>query len=355
MKIGARLGGIAATAVASVALLALGACGNPIARLTTERAVGNAFGKALAEPGLTLQISLGVTAGQLLKINQIEHGGSSFTAEGASALSHASFVVDVYPGHGESIQSKQFQTDPNNQLELALEVHGTRPVEVRFLDGAVYARADLHRLLTDFGQNPSAASRAQRGLRKADGYLPGLAALADGRWVSVDRQQLAPLLKLGDPNASSNSATQARAGTLLDHLKSALINNTSYSNRGDHGGRTEYQLSVQARAVLQEISGDLSNLAGDAGGVTGRMTQSLSQALARAPQTVVAQLWVKDNKAQELDIDINQFVHKYPFAVPVRVLIAPGSLVAVPTGAIPLQLSKIPGLLGGLGGIGQPS
>ena len=27
------------------------------------------------------------------------------------------------------------------------------------------------------------------------------------------------------------------------------------------------------------------------------------------PQTVVAQLWVKDNKAQEVDLDLNQFIH----------------------------------------------
>ncbi len=67
----------------------------------------------------------------------------------------------------------------------------------------------------------------------------------------------------------------------------------------------------------------------------------------------MAQLWVKNNKAQELDIDINQFAHTFPFAVPVRIVIAPGSPVAAPSGATPLQLSKIAGLLGGLGSMRQ--
>jgi hypothetical protein len=348
MKVRARLVGIAAT---GVALLTLGACGNPIARISTERAVSNAFDKALAQPGLNLQVSLGITAAQLQKINQVEHGSRSLTTQEASALARMSIVVDAYSGHGESIQSKQFQADRNNQLQLTLQEGGGRLLELRFIQGAVFARADLQGLLTDFGQDPSAAAQSQSELRTADGYLPGLADLAKGKWVSVDRQQWAMLLQMSGLNGSSAGANSARATALVDHLKSALTDHTSYQSRGDHGGRTEYQLTVQARTVLREISGDLPNLAGSAGGVSGQMTQDLSRALAQAPQTAVVQLWVKDNTAQELDIDINQFVHQFPFAVPVRIAITPGSPIAVPAGATPVQLSKLGGLLGGLGAI----
>src|SRR5206468_7279982 len=78
----------------------------------------------------------------------------------------------------------------------------------------------------------------------------------------------------------------------------------------------------------------------------------MAAALAKVPQTVTLELWVKDNKMQEVDLDLNQFAHKYPFALPLRVMIAAGSPVAVPRGATPLQISGIAGLLGGLAGMG---
>ncbi len=78
------------------------------------------------------------------------------------------------------------------------------------------------------------------------------------------------------------------------------------------------------------------------------MTQAINRAIATAPQTVVAQLWVKNNKLQEVDVDLNQFAHTYPFALPLRVVIASGSPVAVPPGRRRSQISGIAGILGGL-------
>jgi len=74
-----------------------------------------------------------------------------------------------------------------------------------------------------------------------------------------------------------------------------------------------------------------------------------------ANQTVVFDLWVSSGKVQEIEVDLNQFAHKYSFAVPLRVVISPGTPIQAPTGATNLDLSKIPQLLGGLisGGLGR--
>src|SRR5262249_29165148 len=215
-------------------------------------------------------------------------------------------------------------------------------------------------LLTDFDQTPAAAGGVESSLREADLFLPGLAALGQGKWVSVNARQLEPLIKQGERNASGNSKSKTDSAALLNHLKSALINNTTYANAGNHGGRTEYRLNVQAKDVLRQLSSDLSNLAQNstlpgASGATSQMTDALNHAIAKAPQHVVLQLWVKDNKMQEVDLDLNQFAHKYPFALPLRILIGSGSPVAAPLGATPLQISRIAGLLGGLGGLGGSS
>jgi hypothetical protein len=356
MTFGAKWGGIVA---AGVALVALAACGNPIAQLSTERAVGTAAGQALDQAGLNIQVSLAATPAQLLQVGRMENGDGRFTRQMAVALSRTSLVVNVHSGHGESVQSKQFGADPDNQVELALQVGVDRPVDVRYLGGVLYARADLQALLSEFGQPPAAAQRARDGLAQADTYLPGLAALGAGKWVSINLQQLTPLLKLGGVDPSGSSQYQALPTALLDQLGATLKNNSTYSNLGNHGGRTEYQLNLKAGAILQRLSGDVSALMGrmpipGASGMSSEMTQAINRAIATAPQTVVSQLWVKDNKLQEVDVDLNQFTHTYPFALPLRVVIASGSPVAAPR-ATPLQISGIAGILGGLGNLGGAS
>ena len=363
MKHRAFWGGMAAVAGA---VLALGACGNPIAHLTTERAIGNAVSNQLAQPGLNMQVSLGVTPAQLLELNRIEHGDASFTPQVASSLSRTSLRINVDPGHGESLQSKQFASDTNNRYEFAIQVGNAQPVQVRYVDGRLYARADLPTLISDFGGRASTVTNVQRELGEADLYVPGVAALGHGKWISADPKALAPLLQRGASNSSNgNSAiSQTDTRTLLNHIKSALTSNTGYSNLGNHGGRTEYQLKVRAHDFLQSLRStlpnDLSSIAGraavpGASSLGSQVSKAIDGALAKTPknETIAFQLWVKDNRAQEIDVDVNQFVRKYPFAVPLRFVFAPAAPVTAPSNAAPLDFSKVSGLLGGLmGGAG---
>jgi hypothetical protein len=79
--------------------------------------------------------------------------------------------------------------------------------------------------------------------------------------------------------------------------------------------------------------------------------------LAKIPAGLKAtvQLWVQNNKAQELDFDLNQFDHKYAFPVPLKVVIAEGTTVQAPSGATAIDLSPIAGLLSrGLAGGVKP-
>jgi hypothetical protein len=353
MTLGPRWGGVAA---AGAAVVALAACGNPIAHLTTDRAVANVADQALAQPGLNLQISLAVSQTDLLQMSRTGRTDVGMTPAMAAALSRTSLVVNVYAGHGESIQSKQFQTDPDNQVELAVQVRGDRPLDLRYRGGVMYARANMQALLSDFGQPLARAKSLQDELAMGDTFVPGLAALGAGKWVSAHPQQLAPLLKLGGLGTSGTSQYQAGSSALLDHLESVLQNNTVYSNPVNQGGRTEYQANVQAGAILEHLSADVSGLAASiplpgASGISSAVSQAINQAVATVPQTVCFQMWVKNNKLQEVDLDLNQFTHTYPFAVPLRVLVAPGSPVATPH-ATPLRISGIAGLLGGLGNLG---
>jgi hypothetical protein len=363
MKHRAWIGGLASLGVAA---LALAACGNPVTRLSAQQAVGDAVNNALAGPGVNIRVSLGVNPQQLMQINRVEHGGSDLTPQAASAISKTSIAVNVYPGHGESIGSQQFATDTSNQLGLAVDVGNSTPVQVRYLGGVLYAQANLGTLVSEFGPSSASAGKIQGELQNADKYVHGLGALADGGWVSANLDALSPFLKSGRSNASGTDNYGADVASVLNQLKAALTTNATYSDLGTHGGRTEYQITVHARSFLQHLAtslqGDIAKLGGSmplpgASNATDQITKPLSQAANQVPanQKVVAHLWVKGNTAQELDLDINQFDHKFSFAVPLRFVLASPAPVAMPTGVTPIDFSNVSKLLGGLMGAGQSS
>src|SRR5262249_47276418 len=137
MKHRARWGGLAAVGVSAV--LALGACGNPPAHLTTKQGAASIVNAALDRPGLSLRLTLG-------GVDQLVQGAHAITPKVAANLANAAVVVDVYSGHGESIRSPQFAADADNQLDLAVQMGHSTPLAVRYRAGTLYARADLANL-----------------------------------------------------------------------------------------------------------------------------------------------------------------------------------------------------------------
>lgn len=359
---GARLksrAGLAGLAGVAAAVLALGACGNPIARITTERAVSNSVGAVLSQPGISLRISLGATAQQLMQIDAATSHTKTLTPKMADAIASMSIVVDFATGHGESLKSAQVRTDHANQLDFALQIGSAAPVEIRYLNQTIYVRADATTLLTDFGVAASKAASFQNALQKGDAFLPGLGALGQGQWVSLQTSALAPLLgglKSKLP-ATTPGANPTASRQLLDQLRTDFKSNATYTNAGTHNGRTEYLVTLAAHNFVQQVTSALPASISSIPGASS-VTKGLSGLASKVPpnQTVVMQLWVSNNKAQEIDVDLNQFKHSLPFAVPLRVMIASATPVTAPGGATALDLSKIGSLLGGLlGGTSTPA
>jgi hypothetical protein len=317
----------------------------------SQQAVGNAIDAALSQPGIHLRMSIS-------GVNQLKHEGKGLTPQAATGPSRAAIVINVYPGHGESISSAQFAKDTDNQFDFALQAGNTVPVEIRDLAGVLYARADLGTLQSQFGGDPSTIQQFQTELNKANTFVPGLSNLASGRWVSADLRSLSTVL----PQASS--APQAIAASVVNDLRSAFNSNSKSTVVRQQGGRTEYQVTVQARSLVQallgKLPGDISNAAGNvplpgAGNLSGEVTNALKQALSQMPanQKIVADVWVKGNTAQEIDANLNQFDNPSGSPVPLQILLGPGTDVGPPAHAAPLDFSRISGLLGGLMGGGR--
>ncbi|HUJ67112.1 MAG TPA: hypothetical protein VLX59_16325, partial [Acidimicrobiales bacterium] len=244
-------------------------------------------------------------------------------------------------------------------------IGSSTPVEIRYVNQTLYGRVQIPQLVSDFGQSASDGQSIQSALTKANQYVPGLAALAEGRWVSVSKASLQSLMgmlktfggSLGGqsyPSGSRSSAgnLSASVAQFEGSLKNALKNNASFSNAGTSGGRTEYNVTLALKSFIEQAGPAIQTLASSIPGGTGKVTNAdISKLASEVPAHATAQLFVKNDKAQEIVIDLNQFVpahERLPFAVPLQVALGQPGAVSAPTGATALNLSNLGQMLAGM-------
>jgi hypothetical protein len=321
----------------AVALVGALVLRSSFAKFTTARAVGEALAADFNHPSVSVTLSLSLTPAQIQPLVRPLYPGG-VPPQAAQALSVASLTVDLVTGHGESLRSKQTATDSANQCDVAFDIGGTTEAEVRQVNQTVYARVDLPPLLGDVGLGSGTLSSLDRDIGRYSLLVPGLSTLADGGWISVPHTDLGPLLgatKLLAPNEGARAASTLQQ--LVAGLKVVASHQSRFTNAGDHGGRTEYLVSVPMKTALSEVTPYNSGARGFGCG-TSLLTALKSRLTGAIPrqQRLSTIVWVKDSRAQEVDVNLNQFGDEIPFRVPMKIVIAPGHPIAVPPGATPL-------------------
>src|ERR1700722_9712964 len=81
-------------AVVAAGALSLAACGNPAAPAPTKQSAGNAIDALATQSGIKLQISLGVSANQLMQMDKKAGGNDGFTPKVAATIASSSVVLD---------------------------------------------------------------------------------------------------------------------------------------------------------------------------------------------------------------------------------------------------------------------
>jgi hypothetical protein len=350
------LGGLAAVAAAA---MVLGACGSSTPTTTSpQQAVSSAFTALGSQSGIDLHISLGVTSKELQQM-AAQGGSGRLSATAANDIAAGSIVVDLNTGNGTPLNN-QTSSDRSQQFGLAVQVppaagansaQAADPVELRYVDQTFYLRANLPTLLRDLGQSPSSAAGFQRAAQGADQYVPGLAALGQGNWVSVPASELTGLLQglQAQVPGAAGTSSPSTTGQMWSQLHAAFTANTRFAQVGTSGGRTHYTASVAVKPFVRDVEQSLPASLGSIPGASS-VDKQITRAIGQIPagQKLVADVWVKDNKVQELDIDLNQFKHKFNFAVPLRIQIGSGTQVLAPVGATPLNLSNLGNVVGGM-------
>jgi hypothetical protein len=351
------------------AALVLSACGSS-SKAPAQQAIGQSAGSIGDQSSLSVRVSLGLTAAQIQQLSQ-RNGGTGITTAQADALSSGSIFFNVKTGGGEPLSSTQAQTDTANSYDLGVQTGSDTPlIEVRYVEQNLYVQAQLDKLLADFGSSAQASS-IDHTLQQADQVVPGLAALAQGNWVEVSQASLQSLSGLLNQYASSSGSGGAAInpsqlgteyGELASDVLAALQANSVTQPAGTTpDGRTHETATLNVHNFLTAVGPELKSDLASIPGVGSNISDQLNQAESKIPanQTVMADLYLQNNTLQEIDVDLNQFASasdKAPFAVPVKAVFGTSPSISPPSNPTPLDLSKLPTLLGGLmGGQGGSS
>jgi hypothetical protein len=313
--------------------------------------VSDSFANLGKQSDISLTVSLGVSADQL---QQIDHTISSAEAQ---AISTGSLFLYVQSGHGEALNSTQFRTDADNRVALGLHIGSSTPIELRYVGQNLYIHADVAGLAKILGAPPGTGTQFINELHAAGQY-------AQGKWVEISQASLAQLgamLKQSSGTGGSTAPDQSQIvtaiGKLRDDLVTAFKNNATYKDMGTTNGVTHYQATLQVRDFVQQAGSALSNDLGALPGasmITGKLGDSIGKAASNisATQTAIIDLYVQNDTAQEISVDLNQFAgkDKVSFQVPLKVVFGSSPTITAPAGATPLDLSELLQLLGGLAG-----
>lgn len=356
--------GATVAAVVALATVALPACGShTAAKLPPKAAVAAGFSKLRAQSGVSIRITLGVTAAQIRQLASA-HGGGGIPSNAAQGITESALVFSFETGNGEPLNSPQARKDANDRIDFGVQVGSSMPVEIRYIGQALYVRIQLASLLAAFGGSPDSATKFGTEMQHLNQYVPGLSALGQGNWVSLSKASLQPLLGLLKMFAKSGQgASAASAQALVNSISSAFKNNATYTSVGTSNGRDQYAVTVALQTLVQQVATAIETYASSVPGLSGKIDSSKIAAIAsKVPAQMTLQLYTEGGKTQEVDVDVNQFLppaDKAPFAIPVRFQLSEPNGISAPSGATPLDLSKIgqliTGIVSGLGHSGSAS
>jgi hypothetical protein len=138
---------------------------------------------------------------------------------------------------------------------------------------------------------------------------------------------------------------------MIAGLKAALTTGTTITKVGSDSVGDHYQVVVMPQQLVTALQQDVSSAAGPLSSQLGKADSSLSK-LPNKPVTV--DVWVSGGKLKQIELDLRQF-HQGAGGpanpVGLKITFGPESgSISVPSGATPVDLSSLGGLLGGLAG-----
>ena len=337
-----------ASIVAVGGALALSACGST-ARQSPTAGVDSAVSSLGGASNLTVRVSLGITAAQAQQL--ASQGHSSLTTAEAQALGSGSISFTAQTGHGEPLDSNQAITDTGNAYDLALDIAGSTPVDIRYVSHALYLKAQFGQLLTDLGQAPADSAKLQNRLSQLNQYVPGISALGQGGWVEVSPASLSALGNLVEQAGGTGSPSATQIQSVLGQLRSTVFDSFKANSTSQSVGSTagEYTTTVNVHGFLTSLAPTLQKDLQLVPVIGSKLSSDFSQLEKQVPtgKTITGTVHTSAGRLSEIDVDLRQFAQKAKvnFAVPLQVVFTSATAISTPANAQVLDLSKLPSLI----------
>jgi hypothetical protein len=307
-------------------------CGQ-VQKLSAKDSVTDAFSNFESAKSATFTVSLDTTVADVAAISKAQGDPMSKSDQEALAKVLAGdmvFAVQAPDGKTFGDSAKQGQSsvgssdlanllgDPAKLSELlknqgafsmSVRLSGDALIELRSVDGKIFARANAKKILTLAGEDPG--SLDQQLAQLPPGMEP-LAKAAKGEWVSLDLAKAAAAAKDSGllknlPTAAPSPAVDAtKVQKLVNDLKAAYQQKATITELGKDDERGQgYRLGAPAKQVAEAVSGDLIALVGKSS--EAEVRKSINQI---PDKTFNVDIWVKDDKVSAVSLDITQFLKK---------------------------------------------
>ena len=194
--------------------------------------------------------------------------------------------------------------NPEDAASLILvTIAGNEDLEIRFVEGDLYFRADIESLLETFGQDPA---ELQTVIDQFEGQ-PGLEWIEDavaGDWVVLENVlELSEQFGGASMGAGSLGADQQKE--LVNNLLQTIEKNATVTSEGDDDAGEH----VIATLPLRETLSDLIDALGPAAGMTGA---ELGDSLEDIPdEDISIDFWVGDGPVTQIAFDVVEFAKSF--------------------------------------------
>ena len=333
-------------AVAAVVAIVLAGCGGGSgSKSTASKDPKAAFSTGLSGLSdtdvLTLTLKLDTTSDKL--VGYAKESGNTLDPAIADKIASAGLVFETKTTDGTKFSAIKPGASAKTAARIEIQDGGQTLGEIRVLSNALYAQADVKTLLDLFQQKKAYATLAARAAQ-----MPAFAqAFVQGKWVSLDLNALKALAgQFGGANASpSGQQTQK----LLADLKAVLGKDVTVTRVGTDDQGDHLKLTTQSRTFVTDLMQAVSTDIPAASLATGSFKP------ASVPEhSIVVDAWVKDGALAKLSVDVVQFAKpsevKPGDSLPVVLTFErSGDDIAAPSGATPIDTTKLFTLLGSLG------
>ncbi|WP_377271798.1 hypothetical protein [Peterkaempfera sp. SMS 1(5)a] len=329
----------------------------------------SAFKKLTEGRALAAEFSLDATPDQLRSFAKLS--GEPLAQQDAETLSGLSLAFsmtadkplkDVFSSKSGAGGAIGLNGDRGVDVDYAVRSKGgDSMVEVRQVDGRLYARADIQALARLSGEDAGDLGAMEDELPPE---LKVFKQALEGHWLSLDAKvlkQFSGQMQQG-AGAAPGGGPSLDAGAqrkLIDTLESVLSEDVSFEDKGQQDGADRIVVSAPARTLVRDLQKAVQPLAESIPGLPSGFSQSGADQI--PDRSVSAELRIKDGVIASVSLDLAQLDPKANWGdhLPLKLSFARDAApVQAPSGATALtqqDLDRMTKLMSGdLGGPGGP-